>query len=133
MSTVTKYYLVGDHRFALCARAEQLALLPNYTPFEMPQSGENVLFSIRVTDAPLPSSEGWTHVYTDRSDEDMPRVEMYRRDAEWLLCLSEMRESEIVCAVRCTEDFRKAEVFMRPNTLRFSVDNASMLDRKSVV
>lgn len=127
MSTITKYYLVGDHRFALCATAEQLAQLTHFEPFNVPQNEEEPLFRIRITDAPLPSTDGWTHVYTDRSDEDMPRIEMYRRETEWLLCLSQIRESEIVCAVRCDAAFREAEVYMLPDNLRFAVDNASML------
>ena len=85
----TMYYSVADHLFAIEASAAQEALLTNYAPFRFSQEGPCApLFTIHVQDASMPSADGWEHVYTDTSDEDMPRIEMYKRPGEWLFRVS---------------------------------------------
>ena len=82
---------------------------------------------IHVEDGDIPSSDNWEHVYTDRSDEDMPRIEMYRLEGQWLFRVSMSREGEIVCAMRCSEDWSEVSLFMHPAYVRFAIDNAAML------
>lgn len=126
MSTENRYYRVGDHLFVLQAESASFEYLPNLEPFRVKETSVPI-FTLCVKDSPLPATHGWAAVYTDRSDADMPRVEMYRQADRWLLCLSQTRESEIVCAVLCNADFSEAEVFLVPGNTRFAVDNASML------
>ena len=123
---MTFHYQVGDHIFAIEATEEQFAQLPNYAPFRI-STDASPLFTIRVKDEAIPSSDNWEHVYTDRSDEDMPRIEMYRLEGQWLFRVSMSREGEIVCAMRCSEDWSEVSLFMHPAYVRFAIDNAAML------
>lgn len=123
---MTFHYQVGDHIFAIEATEEQFAQLPNYAPFRI-STDASPLFTIRVEDGDIPSSDNWEHVYTDRSDEDMPRIEMYRLAGQWLFRVSMSREGEIVCAMRCSEDWSEVSLFMHPAYVRFAIDNAAML------
>ena len=120
------HYQVGDHIFAIEATEEQFAQLPNYAPFRI-STDASPLFVIHVEDGDIPSSDNWEHVYTDRSDEDMPRIEMYRLEGQWLFRVSMSREGEIVCAMRCSEDWSEVSLFMHPAYVRFAIDNAAML------
>ena len=123
---VMSHYQVGDHIFAIEATEEQFAQLPNYAPFRI-STDASPLFVIHVEDGDIPSSDNWEHVYTDRSDEDMPRIEMYRLEGQWLFRVSMSREGEIVCAMRCSEDWSEVSLFMHPAYVRFAIDNAAML------
>ena len=73
------------------------------------------------------AAEGWESVYTDRSDEDMPRIEMYRRGGEWLFLLSVNRDTEVVCSIRCDKNWSDVHVAMKEGYERFAIDNAAML------
>ena len=122
------HYLVADHLFAIDALPEQLAQLSNYAPFLVSDVSEKPLFSIRVHLQDLPSAEGWEHVYTDRSEEDMPRIEMYRRKGAWLFCVSMYRDSDIVSVMQCSEDWSEVNLYMNDTCYtRFAIDNAAML------
>lgn len=121
-----QYYNVADHVFSIEAPEQVLALLTNYAPFKI-NPVEDPLFAIEVHESPVPSTEDWNLLYTDRSDEDMPRIEMYQRPDEWLFCVSMYRESETVCAMRCSADWKHIDLFMQASTARFAIDNAAML------
>ena len=121
-----QYYNVADHVFSIEAPEQVLALLTNYAPFKI-NPVEQALFAIEVHEAQVPSTEDWQLLYTDRSDEDMPRIEMYQRPDEWLFCVSMYRESETVCAMRCSANWKHIDLFMQAQTARFAIDNAAML------
>ena len=121
-----QYYNVADHVFSIEAPEQVLTLLTNYAPFQI-NPVEDPLFAIEVHESPVPSTEDWNLLYTDRSDEDMPRIEMYQRPDEWLFCVSMYRESETVCAMRCSADWKHIDLFMQASTARFAIDNAAML------
>jgi hypothetical protein len=124
---MTNHYRVGDFVFAIEAKEEQLSQLTNYAPFLTDETEQTDLFIIHVSDQPIPEVQGWDHVYTDRSDDDMPRIEMYRRADEWLFRISMYRESEVVCAMQCSADWSKVDLFLMPSVTRFAIDNAAML------
>lgn len=124
---MTTYYRVGDHRFAIDAHPEQFAQLTNYAPFQTEPADEPVLFRVQVCDGPFPSVEDWMHVYTDRSDDDMPRIEMYKRADEWLFRVSMSRDGEIVSVMRCSADWQEVNLYALPHLTRFAIDNAAML------
>ena len=123
----TRYYCVADHLMAITAPEKAFEVLSNYAPFEIPEPTGEVLLHISVSDEAMPSSESWEHVYTDRSDEDMPRIEMYRKGEEWLLCASVYRDAPIDCAMRCSADWHEVTLYPNPENFRFAVDNAAML------
>ena len=122
-----KTYNVGEHLFTMEGEEAIFSQLSNYTPFETVQIGGTHVFIIHVMNEPLPSSEGWKHVHTDTSDDDMPRIEMYRKEKEWLFLISMYRETEIVCALRCNDDWSDVHVSMKSGFERFAIDNAAML------
>ena len=127
MKTVTKYYQVADHLFTIEAAEEVFEQLPNYEVFEQAVSVQPSVFSLHVKDEAIPSPENWEHLYTDKSDEDMPRIEMSRRPGQWLFRVSMYRESEIVSAMVCSDDWREVEVYVGDVSVRFAIDNAAML------
>ena len=121
-------YLVGDHVFAIEAEEQLFDLLPNYTPFLTDQIGESHVFIIHVHQHPMPENQAWTHVYTDTSDDDMPRIEMYKNDqGEWLLGVSVTKDGELVSKMQCSANWSEVQVYTDPNYFRFAVDNAAML------
>ena len=127
MKTMTQYYRVGGHVFAIEAKENQFALLPNYTPFLTDENAQSHVFIIHVSDESIPSPESWEHIYTDRSDEDMPRIEMYQQQGVWLFRVSMYRDSEVECAMKCSADWKDITVYLRTENIRFAIDNAAML------
>ena len=121
-----QFYKVAEHIFAIEAEPQYLELLTNYAPFLTEPCAEP-LFTITVHDEPVPSTEGWTSVFTDTSDDDMPRIEMYQRGDEWLFCVSMTRVGAVECAMRCSADWKQVHSYIRPQTARFAIDNAAML------
>lgn len=126
---MSRKYIVGGFGFAVEAREELFERLPNYAPFESKEHGaqRTDLFTIVVKEEAIPTAEGWEHVYTDKSDEDMPRIEMYRKDGAWLFHVSVSREGEVVSAMICSEDWTDVQVFVLAGYERFAIDNAAML------
>jgi len=121
-------YRVADFGFAIEATEEQIKQLTNYAPFATEQAEQaDFLFTIRVHDEPMPSPEGWEHVYTDTSDDDMPRIEMYKQADEWLFRVSLYKESGIVSTMRCSKNWSEVKLYMADNYTRFAIDNAAML------
>lgn len=124
---MTQYYKVAEHIFGIEADEQYFAQLTNYVPFITDEIDPTHVFTIHVKTDPIPSTEGWQHLYTDRSDEDMPRIEMFRRDNEWLFLTSIWRDSEIVSAMQCSADWKQVNVYMKTENARFAIDNAVML------
>ena len=121
-------YQVAEHIFAIDAADSLFEQLPNYAPFLTPYTVHHTpVFTIRVHEGELPSKDGWSHFYTDQSEDDMPRIEMYHRAGERLFFVSLSRDGEIVSAMRCTEDWRQVDLYAQPATIRFAIDNAAML------
>lgn len=120
------HFSVAAHSFSIEALPEHFDSIANYAPFEVPEPS-SLLFRIHVQVADLPSSEGWESVYTDRSDEDMPRIEMYRKDHQWLFLISMYRDTAPVSAFICEQDWSEVYLFTDPTHVRFAIDNAAML------
>ena len=104
----TRYYCVADHLMAITAPEKAFEVLSNYAPFEIPEPTGEILLHISLS-------------------EDMPRIEMYRREEEWLLCVSVYRDAPIDCAMRCSADWHEVTLYPNPANFRFAVDNAAML------
>ena len=120
------YFRVAEHIFGIDTTRDLLACCPNYAPFLIPNPlTPNPLFSLRLDEGDLPAVEGWENVYTDRSDDDMPRIEMYRREEEWMFRFSQSRDGEIVGAFVCDGQMTQAVFYGEPT--RFAIDNTLML------
>ena len=121
------YYRIAEQIIAIEAPEAYFDLLPNYAPFISDENEATCLFTIFVHEHEMPSGDAWTHVFTDRSDEDMPRIEMYQQADEWLFRVSMYRDSEVVCAMRCSADWKQVDLYLQPQTARFAMDNTAML------
>ena len=125
---MTNFYNVADFVFGIEATEQQLERLTNYAPFLMTEpQGRTPLFHIRFNLSPMPSPEGWEHVYTDLSDDDMPRIEMYQRAGEWLFRISMVRDGEVVSTMVCSQDWKDVQLYSSDAYTRFAIDNAAML------
>lgn len=128
----SRHYCVAEHVFGITAAEDILSLLTNYVPFEVER--EDTLFHLTVLRGEAPEQE-LQPVFTDKSDEDMPRIEVYRckehpEDEQakgWMLCVSMYRDSDIVCRLMASEDFRAATLYIATDDVRFAIDNAAML------
>lgn len=127
MTPITKYYRVADFVFAIEAAEAYFNQLSNFTPFCIDETDETKLFIIRVADIDLPSLTDYQLDYIDQSDDDMPRIEVYKNGEEWLFGISQSRESEIVCVMHCSADFKETKLYLRSSSFRFAIDNATML------
>lgn len=128
------HFRVADHIFVIETVHDLLAYCPNYAPFLIDPHSSLLthhsslitpVLTLRVEDGALPSLEAWTHVYTDRSDDDMPRIEMYRRGEEWMFRFSMSGDGEVVGAFICDAAMQKAVLYGEPS--RFAIDNTLML------
>ncbi len=123
-----RYFEVAGFRFAIEATPEQLEQVPNYTPFITDESDGNSLFIIRVQQATLLAMKGWEHVFTDSSEGDLPRIELYKNDrGEWLFSVAYTSDGPQVSMIRCSADWREVTLYTHPNYVRFAIDNAAML------
>lgn len=120
------YFRVAEHIFGIDTTRDILACCPNYAPFTIEHSNDQLpLFTLRLEEGELPIAESWENMYTDRSDDDMPRIEMYRRGEEWMFRFSQSRDGEIVGAFTCDGQMTQAVFYGEPT--RFAIDNTLML------
>lgn len=128
MKTTTQYYRVAGYRFAIDATPEQLNQIPNYRPFLSDESDETCMFIMHVHPATLLAVKGWDHVFTDSSEADLPRIELYKNDkGEWLFKVAMSREGAAISMIHCSADWREVNLYTHPDYVRFAIDNAAML------
>ena len=122
-------FRVADHLFMIETAHDLLACCPNYAPFldsRLSTLDSHPLFTLRVSGEPLsPLTINHSPFYTDRSDADMPRIEMYRDGEGWLFRFSPSRDGEVVGAFTCDKTMEHAVLYGEPT--RFAIDNTLML------
>ena len=122
----SRNYRVADLTFGFTAEEQIFDLLPNYAPFETSIPVD--LFHLTVSQDVCPVDEkGLTAYFTDKSDEDMPRIELYNLSDQWLLCVSMYRDSDTCCRILAGRDWKEATLYIATEQKRFAVDNAAML------
>ncbi len=123
-------YRVAEHVFSMEADSEQFAQLTNYEPFRIWDKPTDELFCLTVGSLPVEDSPR-QHVFTDSSDDDMPRIEVYRIPSGdtlyWLLCISQVKNSPICARIMARSDFRHAWVQIDTEQTAFAINNAAML------
>ncbi|MCQ2341725.1 MAG: hypothetical protein MJZ48_04665 [Paludibacteraceae bacterium] len=117
-------YTVADLSFSIAAEEEYLALLTNYAPFEV-ETISSSLFQLTI--GKVDGSKEKVSVFTDTSDDDMPRIEVYRVGEDWQLQISMYKESPVCAIIRANQDFSVATLQFDPNSAKFAIDNAAML------
>ena len=101
MIKTTQYYRIADFIIAIQGEESIFTQLPNFAPFRVDETDETKMFIIRVSDESIPSNEHLQSVYTDRSDDDMPRIEIYENEQTTVFAVSQYRDTEVVCAIHC--------------------------------
>ena len=134
MNEVTYTYRVAEQVFTVSGEERCLIAAANMAPFRVPNdSCDQPHFAIRLqeVDAFGEIEEGFNHFFTDNSEADMPRIEVYRSNAQWLFRVAQVADAPVCCTVCADKAFRHAELFVLrglPNhVMRFAIDNAAML------
>lgn len=111
-----------------------LAQMTNYEPFGITQELDTEpIFALKVEQNGLLSMEQrevYPHVFTDNSEDDMPRIEVYRSlEKEWLIRISQIATSPICCELLCDADFTRGMLHIDAECqdVRFCIDNGLML------
>ena len=111
-----------------------LAQMTNYEPFSVAQDLDvETIFALRVEQNGLLNEEQrsvYQHTFTDNSEDDMPRIEVYRSsEKDWLIRISQIASSPICCELICTSDFTRGALHIDGNCqdIRFCIDNGLML------
>ena len=128
-------YCVAGHIFQVESSNEQLlALMTNYEPFSVSQELDaEPIFVLKVEQDGLPLEEqrkAYQHVFTDNSEDDMPRIEVYRSlEKDWLIRVSQIATSPICCELACKSDFTHGTLHIDAECqdVRFCIDNGLML------
>ena len=143
---VTYIYRVAEQVFSLRGEERLLIAASNLAPFRIASDDKaERLFSIDLkTVKSFGEVTGWEHFFTDNSEPDMPRIEVYRSEGigfptsnaqqgvgNWLFRIAQVADSPTCCEVKMTKDFSQAWVQVledaHPAMLRFAIDNAAML------
>ena len=111
-----------------------LAQMTNYERFGVDQALDaEPIFMLMVEQNGLLSMEQrevYQHVFTDNSEDDMPRIEVYRSSEKgWLIRISQIATSPICCEVACNGDFTHGQLYIVGDCqdVRFCIDNGLML------
>ncbi len=117
------YYAIADHMFSLTADKEDLGLLANYTPFEVPDHsafGETV-FSIILEIGTIPS-----YLEELRQEEEVQTIICGKTSTghhafEFLLC------GESAGCLVCSDDYREGKLILTGILKKYAIDNALMV------
>lgn len=136
MQTETTYtYRVAEELFSLSGRESWLLAASNLAPFRVPTEAcadAERLFTIRLsaTDC-FGEVAGYEHFFTDNTEPDMPRIEVYRSSDGWLFRVAQVAKATVCCELSMSRDFRQASLAViataPQHVLRFAIDNAAML------
>ena len=128
-------YCVAGHNFQVESSNEiLLAQMTNYEPFGVDQGLDaEPIFTLRVEQNGLLNEEQrsvYQHTFTDNSEDDMPRIEVYRSlEKDWLIRVSQIATSPICCELACNGDFTHGQLYIAGDCqdVRFCIDNGLML------
>ena len=108
--------------------------MTNYEPFSVSQELDaEPIFVLKVEQDGLLLEEqrkAYQHVFTDNSEDDMPRIEVYRSlEKDWLIRVSQIATSPICCELACKSDFTHGTLHIDAECqdVRFCIDNGLML------
>ena len=130
----TYTFRVAEQLFSLSGSEQALLAASNLAPFRVSTdaSDADLLFAIELQAIDsFDVVSGYEHFFTDNSEADMPRIEVYQSKQEWLFRVAQVAKAPVCCEIRMTKDFHKATLSVLKSTnlptLRFAVDNAAML------
>ena len=130
----TYTFRVAEQLFSLTGSEQALLAASNLAPFRVStDAGDaNLLFAIELQAVDsFDELAGYEHFFTDNSEADMPRIEVYQSKQEWLFRVAQVAKAPVCCEIRMTKDFHEATLSVLKSTdmppLRFAIDNAAML------
>ena len=136
MKTQRKYYCVAEHCFAVQSNNDVLlSLMTNYEPF-LTTDGDlhnNTIFALHIEQDGLLNEHqrlSYTHIFTDNSEKDMPRIEVYKNNGnDWLFRISIVADSPICCELTSNSSFTQAQLHIAHDCqdTHFCIDNSLML------
>ena len=134
MSNIVTYtFRVAEQLFTITGQEEWLIAASNLAPFRIPDDTKaEKCFALTMQQAEeFGEVSDYEHFFTDNSQADMPRIEVYRSESGWLFRVSQVADAPTCCQITVTKDFRQATLAVLPSasrvTLRFVIDNAAML------
>ena len=121
------HYHVAGFDFSIDATEEQLALLTNYAPFQVPEKGANPLFVLRVGAWEMPAEKEL--FFHDHSDADMPRIEISKLpDGGWMIEEAPVKALPTTMQMIMSPDFSDVKLkIVDEDYTKFALDNAAML------
>lgn len=136
-STSIIHYRVAGHLFAVHNYNSACgALFKNYEPFLERYPQDSPIFVLYIEQDGLLHEEqrqSYQHVFTDNSEEDMPRIEVFREvkgeEGGWLMRVSQIAQSPICCEIACNAAFTRGVLHIASDRhdMHFCIDNALML------
>ena len=133
-NNVTYMFRVAEQVFTLTGSERLLMTASNLAPFRVPTelySEADIRFAVQTQLVEqLDEAGNYEHFFTDNSDPDMPRIEVYQSSDEWLFRIAQVADAPVCCVIRMTKDFHSATLYLRTSsisTIRFGIDNALML------
>ncbi len=126
-----RYYRVAGHLFGLEADGCLLDTLSNYAPFRVigDKVDGKVLFRVRLDSQLTVKDEELSHVFTDMTDDDMPRIEVYKTaDEGWHFRMAMTKKGETCCYITPSKDITCASLYIPSDSVfAFAFNNAAML------
>jgi len=136
MLKTNKYFFrVAEQLFSVSGDERWLMTASNLAPFRVTADActdADVRFAITMQEAEaFGDIVGFTHFFTDNTEADMPRIEVYQSADYWLFRIAQIADAPVCCEIHMSKDFRQAVVTVlqdiKATTLRFAIDNAVML------
>lgn len=132
---VTYTFRVAEQLFTISGKESWLMAASNYAPFRVPDEAyadADKCFAIAMQSVErFDEVVGFEHFFTDNSDSDMPRIEVWQSHDQWLFRVSQVADAPVCCEIIMTKDFKQATLSVLASaslfTMRFAIDNAAML------
>jgi hypothetical protein len=119
-------YRVAGHKFAVVMPDNNLAWneMSPYEPFVC-EDADSSIFTAELVDA-MPDTSAKSKVKVSCEGPDMPRIELYECNGEWLMEIAPVMEAPVRVCLLTDKDFMKAR-FRILGSMRFSVGTVLML------
>lgn len=125
----SRYYRVAGFDFGVLAPAAPFTFPANYAPFLISEAeAHDLLFLLTLGE--LPDTADARYLFSNTSEDDMPRIEVYRLPSSggWLFRLAERKTSDVCASLVTSADFHTATLSCaQPHLMRFALDNAAMM------
>ena len=119
-------YRVAGHKFAVVMPDNDMAWseMRPYEPFVC-EDADDLLFMVELWDA-MPDTSGKKKITASCEAPDMPRIELYECNGEWLMEIAPTLEAPVRAYLMTDKTFTKAG-FRVLGSMRFSVSTVMML------